>query len=67
MKWFWRSLFGALLLMIAAFYLLVALSPRDISPEQESIQKIAETTRRSVGEVRESLHKYGDWPPDYRQ
>ena len=62
----WRLLFSTLLMMIGGFYLLMAMSPTGMSPEQESIQKIAETTGRSVHEVRESLHKYGDWPPDFR-
>ena len=67
MKVLWRLMFCVLLVMIGAFYLLVALSPPGMSPEQKSIQQIAETTGRSVEEVRESLHKYGDWPPNYRQ
>ncbi|MEX2142627.1 MAG: hypothetical protein WD894_25460 [Pirellulales bacterium] len=67
MKVVWKLLSCALLLMIGVFYVLVALSPRGVSPEQQSIQKIAESTGRSVDEVRESLHKYGDWPPGYRR
>lgn len=56
----------ALLLLFVWYYVLAALSPTGVSPEQKSIQRIAETTGMSVDEVRESLHKYGDWPPHYR-
>jgi hypothetical protein len=66
MKVLWKVLSCALFVMIGVFYVLVLLSPSGISPEQESIEKIAEHTGHSVDEVRQSLHKYGDWPQNYR-
>ncbi len=66
MKVLWRLLLCMAVFLVGNFYWLVALSPPGASHEQKSIQKIAETTGRTAGEVRESMRTYGDWPPDFR-